>query len=191
MVVVADVLAHPPAMHHLERHPIPGGHAPWAAVPALDNHPLNPVHPSNLNANAGPALRKRLLYPCDLKTVRTKNPAAVALGARGGQAGVGAVKRRGDPDYYRRLVARRKDRQAGTTAMPHRHLNHQDFTLAAIDDIIGRGQRPAWEALRSAVLLHAVIREKVLRVCAARVSDPAAQRFHFWNLYARAHQAAA
>ena len=75
--------------------------------------------------------------------------------------------------------------------MRHRHLNHQDFTLAAIDDIIGRGGWPAWEALRSAVRLQPEIRAKVLRVCAARLADPAAQRHHFWNLYARARQTAA
>ncbi|MBI4625931.1 MAG: hypothetical protein HY736_22260 [Verrucomicrobia bacterium] len=74
--------------------------------------------------------------------------------------------------------------------MRHRHLNHQDFTLAAIDDIIGRGQRPAWEALRSALILQPEIREKVLRVCAAHIADPAAQRYHFWNCYARARQEA-
>jgi hypothetical protein len=145
--------------------------------------------PSN-REKTGLALRKRLLYREDVKNVRPKNPAAVALGSRGGQAGVGAVKRRGDPDYYRRLVARRKDRQAGPTAMRHRHLNHQDFTLAAIDDIIGRGLQPAWEALRSALLRQPEIREKILRVCAAHSGDPAAQRYHFWNHYAHTHQAA-
>jgi len=36
--------------------------------------------------------------------------------------------------------------------MQHRHLNHQDFTLAAIDDVIGRGRLPDWDALRSALL---------------------------------------
>jgi hypothetical protein len=126
-----------------------------------------------------------------MKKVGHKNPAAVALGARGGRAGLGAAKRRGDPDYYRRLVARRKDRRDGKTAMRHRHLNHQDFTLAAIDDIIGRGQLPAWEALRSALVLQTDIREKVLRVCEAHIADPAAQRYHFWIHYARARQAAA
>ena len=137
------------------------------------------------------ALRKRLLYLQRMKRARPKNPAAVALGSRGGQAGVGAAKRRGDPDYYRRLVARRKDRQAEVPATRHRHLNHEEFTLAAIDDIIGRGRRPAWEALRGALLLQPEVREKVLRVCAAHSADPAAQRYHFWNHYARTCQAAA
>ena len=29
------------------------------------------------------------------------------------------------------------------SGMRHRHLNHQDFTLAAIDDIINNGVRPS------------------------------------------------
>jgi hypothetical protein len=42
--------------------------------------------------------------------------------------------------------------------MQHRHLNHQDFTLAAIDDVIGRGRLPDWDALRSALLSQPAIR---------------------------------
>jgi hypothetical protein len=92
---------------------------------------------------------------------------AARLGSRGGRAGIGAAKRRGDSEFYRRLVSRRKDRQA--TGMPHRHLNHQDYTLAAIDDIISNGQRAAWERLRLALLQQADIREKILQICNARV----------------------
>lgn len=40
--------------------------------------------------------------------------------------------------------------------MYHRHLNHQKFTLAAIDDIIARGKRPDWAALRTAMLADRV-----------------------------------
>jgi hypothetical protein len=58
-------------------------------------------------------------------------PSAALLGARGGRAGTGAAKRRGDAVFYRRLVALRKDRQVLNTGMRHRHLNHQDFTRAA------------------------------------------------------------
>jgi len=68
--------------------------------------------------------------------------------------------------------------------MYHRHLNHQKFTLAAIDDIIARGKRPDWAALRTAMLADRLVREKILRVCAAHIADPYAQRFHFWNHYA-------
>jgi hypothetical protein len=71
--------------------------------------------------------------------------------------------------------------------MLHRHLNHQDLTLAAIDDIIGRGQRQDWAALRTALLNDSAIREKVLRVCEAHVADPYAQRYHFWKGYVERH----
>lgn len=69
------------------------------------------------------------------------------------------------------------------TGMEHRHLNHQDFTLAAIDDVINNGSWDAWKRLRQAVRLEAGVREKVLRVCNARAHDPLAQRHHFWREY--------
>lgn len=74
-------------------------------------------------------------------------------------------------------------------AMHHRHLTHQEFTLAAIDDVIGRGKRQDWADLRRAALRDRGILEKVLRVCAAHVQDPYAQRYHFWKLYAERHLA--
>jgi len=119
---------------------------------------------------------------------KRKNPAAVALGARGGKSGRGDAKRRGDADYYRRLVALRGDR--GRSGMRHRHLAHQDFTLAAIDDVIGRGGFAAWTALRQAVIDDPVTREKVRRICAAHHGDPSAQRYRFWSLYAAPKTAA-
>lgn len=73
--------------------------------------------------------------------------------------------------------------------MEHRHLNHQNLTLAAIDDIIGRGKRQDWAALRTALLADAMVREKVLRVCQAHIHDPYAQRYHFWKHYAEHHSA--
>jgi hypothetical protein len=68
--------------------------------------------------------------------------------------------------------------------MRHRHLTHQAYTLAAIDDIIARGKRQDWAGLRTALLADPLIREKVLRVCAAHIADPYAQRYHFWKHYA-------
>ena len=73
--------------------------------------------------------------------------------------------------------------------MEHRHLNHHNLTLAAIDDIIGRGQRKDWAALRTALLADDTVREKVLRVCQAHIHDPYAQRYHFWNHDAQRHSA--
>jgi hypothetical protein len=75
--------------------------------------------------------------------------------------------------------------------MLHRHLNHQDFTLAAIDDVIARGRLADWEELRAMLLSRPEIREKVMRVCAAHLSDPYAQRYYFWKHYVEAHPAAA
>lgn len=110
--------------------------------------------------------------------------AAAALGARGGAAGAGAAKRRGDAEYYRRLAARRRDRQSKDSGMRHRHLVHHTYSLAAIDDIIANGRWETWQRLRLAVRSDPDIRRKVTTVCAARASDPAAQRHRFWMQYA-------
>jgi len=69
--------------------------------------------------------------------------------------------------------------------MIHRHLNHEGFTLAAIDDVIARGRLPDWRALRDAVDADPSVRSKVRRICAAMTADPLAQRYHFWSLYVR------
>lgn len=71
--------------------------------------------------------------------------------------------------------------------MLHRHLTHQQFTLAAIDNVIARGKRIDWAELRRAALSDRMVMEKVLRVCQAHVADPYAQRYHFWKQYAERH----
>lgn len=71
--------------------------------------------------------------------------------------------------------------------MQHRHLNHQDFTLAAIDDVISRGRLKDWFELRRALLDDHSLFDKVLRICRAHVSDPYAQRYHFWMHYVEEH----
>jgi hypothetical protein len=68
--------------------------------------------------------------------------------------------------------------------MLHRHLNHQQFTLAAIDDILGQGKPQDWAALRTAALKDLTVLEKILRVCQAYANDPYAQRYYFWKSYA-------
>jgi hypothetical protein len=45
--------------------------------------------------------------------------------------------------------------------MLHRHLNHQRFTLAAIDDVISRGRWHDWAVLRQAVLQDQALLNKV------------------------------
>ena len=67
--------------------------------------------------------------------------------------------------------------------MLHRHLNHRKYTLAAIDNVIARGKRQDWTELRRAVLSDRTMMEKVLQVCQAYVTDPYAQRYHFWKQY--------
>ena len=75
--------------------------------------------------------------------------------------------------------------------MEHRHLNHQAFTLAAIDDVISRGGWLDWIGLRKAVLTDPATLERVARVCSPRVHDAYAQRYHFWNHYVQNHRAPA
>jgi hypothetical protein len=120
---------------------------------------------------------------------RSIRASAAALGSRGGRAGVGASKRRGDSEFYRQLVARRGDRNSTGTGMRHRHLNHQEYTLAAIDDVISNGRRASWERLRVAVIREPGVRGKVLRVCRGRIQEPSAQRHHFWWHYAQGARA--
>ena len=73
--------------------------------------------------------------------------------------------------------------------MLHRHLNHQQFTLAAIDDVIARGRQQDWAELRLAALQDRSLLEKVAQVCREHVADPYAQRYYFWMHYAAEHLA--
>jgi hypothetical protein len=75
--------------------------------------------------------------------------------------------------------------------MLHRHLNHEDYTLAALDDVIGRGKWADWAELRSVALEDRDLMEKILRVSLAHVEDRFAQRYHFWRHYAEDHLKAA
>lgn len=72
--------------------------------------------------------------------------------------------------------------------MLHRHLTHQRYTLAAIDDVIIRGKWNDWAELRKAVLADSTLLSKVERVCRPYLADPYAQRHHFWMHYAEAHR---
>ena len=79
--------------------------------------------------------------------------------------------------------------------MQHRHLNHQRLTLAAIDDVIARGRWQDWADLRRVVLQNLEVLQKVQHICQPRISDPYAQRYHFWMHYVQerlaCHSAAA
>ena len=71
--------------------------------------------------------------------------------------------------------------------MLHRHLNHEEYTLTALDDVIDRGKREDWAQLRSVALEDRAVMEKILRVTLAHAEDPYAQRYHFWRHYAEQH----
>ena len=73
--------------------------------------------------------------------------------------------------------------------MLHRHLNHGNLTLAAIDDVIARGKRHDWAALRRAALQDPSVMQRIWRICQAHVQDPYAQRYYFWKQYAERHLA--
>ncbi len=63
------------------------------------------------------------------------------------------------------------------------HLNHSNYTLAAIDDIIARGTLADWQAMRDAARSEPLVAGKIGRVCAAYAQDRYAQRHRFWALY--------
>lgn len=70
--------------------------------------------------------------------------------------------------------------------MLHRHIIETSTpSLAAIDDIIDRGGVGDWRELKAQVDADSSLAVKVLRVCAVKVSDPYAQRYHLWNYYAK------
>ena len=75
--------------------------------------------------------------------------------------------------------------------MLHRHLNHQRFTLAAIDDVISRGRWQDWVGLRLAIRQDQTLMKKVEQLCLSHVSDRYAQRYHFWMHYVEEHRTAA
>ena len=75
--------------------------------------------------------------------------------------------------------------------MEHRHLNHQRYTLAAIDDTISRGVLADWTELRAAVLQDETLLDRVARVCLRRLANPYAQRYYVWMNYVKEHRALA
>ena len=75
--------------------------------------------------------------------------------------------------------------------MQHRHLNHENYTPAAVDDIVSRGRWQDWVDLRKAAIRDATVLDRIERVCARYVSDPYAQRYHFWMNHVRYRRPAA
>ena len=79
--------------------------------------------------------------------------------------------------------------QLGDGHVLHRHLNHQGYTPAAIDDIVSRGRWDDWADLRRATLDDPALLDVIERVCAPQVVDPYAQRHHFWMNHVRYRRA--
>ena len=79
------------------------------------------------------------------------------------------------------------DREFGIIhRMLHRHIVETEKpSLAAIDDIIDRGGVMDWRELKVRADADASLLEKIIRVCAAKIADPYAQRYHLWNYYAK------
>ena len=57
--------------------------------------------------------------------------------------------------------------------------------MAAIDDIIYRGGVSEWREFKARADIDPSLLEKILKVCAAKIADPYAQRYHLWNYYAK------
>ncbi|MFG1344940.1 hypothetical protein V5F59_08605 [Xanthobacter autotrophicus DSM 431] len=85
----------------------------------------------------------------------------------------------------------------------HRRLRHRryDRGLQLLRDdqrawrrgaaVVERGRMQDWLALRGVARRQPELLDKIEHVCAARISDPYAQRYHFWKHYAQKHRTAA
>ena len=74
------------------------------------------------------------------------------------------------------------------SVMQHRHIDSQTLTLAALDDIIRRGDWRDWVTLRRAAQRDPKVVDGIRRVCTSVASDPrqeGAQRLGFWKMYAQ------
>ena len=71
--------------------------------------------------------------------------------------------------------------------MKHRHLVDEEYSLAAIDDIIDRGQWADWTALRRMALNNPFVMAKVEKIALAHAADPYAQRHTFWRRFTHQH----
>lgn len=82
----------------------------------------------------------------------------------------------------------RAQQWAWITHMIHRHLNHENYTLAAIDSVIGHGKGRDWLELRRAARTDRSIMEGVLRIAIAHAEDPYdAERYLLWKQFADRH----
>ena len=71
--------------------------------------------------------------------------------------------------------------------MKHRHLNHERYTLPAIDDVISRGRWQDWADMRRVALANPSLMDDIKLVCQHYITDPYAQHYHFWMHYVEDH----
>ena len=78
--------------------------------------------------------------------------------------------------------------------MNHRHLNHNLYSLAAIESVITRGQWKDWADMRRAILADHSLLDKVERICQHYLTYPPQReldfyfcklRYHFWSNYVK------
>jgi hypothetical protein len=70
--------------------------------------------------------------------------------------------------------------------MIHRHLvEGSSFTLPGIDDIISNGKWADWADLHKEAVNNPPILDSIERICLHYISDPYAQRYHFWLQYVK------
>ena len=69
--------------------------------------------------------------------------------------------------------------------MNHRHITDNEYSLAAIDSIIERGQRKDWALLQISMRDNADLCRKVLRIASHNLEHPYTIRYHYWYHFAR------
>lgn len=67
-------------------------------------------------------------------------------------------------------------------SMEHRHIDTQEYTLTAIDDIISRGRHHDWLELRDAVRADESVALAVKKVCDHYAAERSV-RYDFWPVY--------
>lgn len=72
--------------------------------------------------------------------------------------------------------------------MEHRNLIREDYSLMSIDNIISRGLWHDWIDLRRQIKLSDSILNDIEQICQHYISDPYAQRYHFWYNYVKHHR---
>lgn len=69
-------------------------------------------------------------------------------------------------------------------SMKHRHIDTQEYTLEAIDDIISRGKHQDWLELRDALRHDVQLAQDVKDIC-SHYAEEQSIRYDFWPIYLR------